>query len=155
MTSTNSKQKSLWPHGIISVFIILALFDAYIVMRALQTGTGTVTNNPYEEGLRFEEKIESRRASFSAKFKMSVQNNSGRLIIDIIGLESESPSILKLKLIKPDNPAMDRSLELKSNSNQFISDELNLKSGLWMLEAKLKSEGLSESEYYFESKELL
>ena len=152
MNTTVTSKTSPWPYAIVTFFIMLALFDAYIVTRALQTRTGTTTDRPYEDSLVYEAKIKAKDAAKSAGLKLVFDLDRHPASISCLGLNVNAERILDLKLIKPDNPALDREISVKSSNNDFIFGELALKPGLWIVEVMLK---VGESEYYFESKEIV
>jgi len=153
MSTKAIAKKSLWPFGIISVFILLALFDIYVVTKALKTNTGTVTENPYQESLIYEEKITHKNAATKAGLTFDAKYENSTLTSEISGLKETATMVLNLKLIRPDNPSLDRKLEIYSDNGSFKYELPGLKHGLWMIEANL-SNTLDENEnYFFEAKE--
>lgn len=154
MNANTIKPRSVWPYAIISSFIMLAVFDAYIVTRAIQTSTGLVTIRPYDDGLQYQKKINAAAAASLAGIKMSLVQKEGVLSFNFSNIV-DKPAILMLRLIKPDNDKYDRAFELKSSSGKFLLDRGNIQSGLWFIEADMYFEENPSKSYLFESKEML
>lgn len=152
MTASVTSKRSPWPYAIVMFFIMLALFDAYIVSQALRTRTGTVTEQPYEDGLRYERTILARQAAREAGIKLTYDLNHQPAVISVHGLSLPGTKTLELKLLKPEAPGFDRSVSMTTSSNEFILGNLQLKSGLWMIEALITVNG---AEFYFESREIV
>lgn len=152
MNSIITAKRSPWPYGIVLFFIMLALFDTFIIIRALQTKTGTVTERPYEEGLLYERKIAARIAANQAGLKAVYKLGNHPALVIIQGLKSNVQKTFQLKLIKPDDPSLDRQFSINSFTNEFVLGEINLKPGLWMVELIVSVDG---TEFYFESKEII
>ncbi len=144
---------SPWPYVIIASFVLLAIFDSYIVTVALQTSTGTIEDRPYQAGLDYEKVVQAKRASQAINASLSMQSSENEIEFKLIGLPSGSNKVLEVRLIRPDSPSLDQSFHLESSTNLFLKKlETRLKRGLWMIQAHVE---MDSKEYYFEFRQII
>ena len=144
---------SIWPYAIIGSFVLLAIFDAFIISAAYKTKTAPIEDSPYEAGINYESVIKAKEAASTAGLKFTFLFQANSLNFEIVGPLPSTPKTLQVKLIRPSDDTLDKKFELSSNNNIF-STPINaaLTAGLWLLQASLMVDG---KEYYFESKEVV
>jgi len=148
----NSKTYSPWPYAIVSSFVILILFDIYFVRSALTTATGTVVDNPYEESLVYDQIVKGKKAASAAGLTMKFESLRSGFRIEINGLPENNTRTMKIVLMRPADPSLDRTFLVNSQSKIFeVKTEL-LQNGLWILQADLKSQ---QEFFRFESQEVV
>lgn len=153
--SRNTRSGYLWPRAIILTFILLALFDAYIIKQALSTRVATTTDSPYIDALSYENAVQGKRAVSTDGISMEINKFSEKLVITFHGLQTDTKRRLSLQLLKPNDSKLDKTISLESVNNIFMAENIDLKSGLWLVNAWLSPSVGEGKHYYFESKKFI
>lgn len=152
---TSSGKWSPWPYAIISTFILLAGFDSFVIFKAVQTRTGTVSDAPYDDALKYESIIQAKQSARDAGLGLKLFYNQEALRVKISGLkETEAAKYhLQLSFVKPEKPEWDRVFKMESGDGTFEQEGVQIPGGLWFLTATLRDE--NGKEFIIESKEMV
>ncbi len=142
----------VWPVGIICFFIVLAAFYAfYVIPLALEEGSSSVSDNPYEDANAYQEVIDSEQlASRVGLDKVTIEvtpggestANKGTVLIDISMLDPAWRRDIRearLKMAFTRTDAFDFEAELVRVGSEALKADISLPSpGLWMLELRVE-----------------
>ncbi len=154
------KTRSPWPYAVVGSLVLLALFDSVIVKLALETQTGVVETKPYEASLSYEQIIQAKRAAIEDGLTLHLAPQGGELVATLQGGPEEGThrGELRVRLLRPDDPALDQEVSFTSTSSLFKGGVTPLKPGLWVVHATLTLTALDPTQqartYRFESKEM-
>ena len=129
------------------VFVLLGSFMiglSFMVYRAVSTRPELVSSNYYEEGLKFEERMEAQRNLQASKSDVKLTYSDSRLMF----LLAEQAGVTgKLKIIRPSEQSLNQELEFSLNKQGLSIIDLELNGqGLWYVEYEWEFEG---KPYYF------
>jgi nitrogen fixation protein FixH len=125
----NNKNKGFtWGHGIIVTFLLFGLFMAYFYVNMSKQEIDLVGDHYYEDGQKFQEKIEIRKKTQLLKNSAEISFDSSYQLAKIqipIGT-----SRMKVDFYKP---------SMQKEDQHFISKEL--KDSIWIVETSFLSKG--------------
>lgn len=129
------------------VFVLLGSFMvglSFMVYRAVSTKPELVSKNYYEEGLKYEGRMEAQRNLQALKTDVKLSYNDSRLIFL---LPEHAGQQGKLKIIRPSEQGLNQNLDFSFDKNGSSVTDLKLNGrGLWYVEYEWEFEGKS---YYF------
>lgn len=150
-----NQNKSIWPRVIILAFIMLALFDAYIIKQAISTRVATTTDSPYIDALSYEKIISAKQAAFTDGISINIDYKDHILSVEFDGLNSSSKNLLSMELLRPNDSGLDQKHSLESDNNLFSFRIDKLTPGLWIIRASLTTLSGNQKHYYFEKNKLI
>ena len=134
-----------WGWAIVVFFVVLALGNSLLLFLAVSSNPGTLVENPYDEGLRFQGEIEARELfrakgytlaltpdlTAKGKFSAKIRSESGAPVRGISG---------NIRFVFPGDHEADRICEVKlvSDTQYFQCDVELPRPGLWIVDAELK-----------------
>ncbi|MFL0161877.1 FixH family protein [Aquirufa salirivi] len=128
---SNTVKKSLnWGHAIIGVFILFGAFMAYFYVNMTHETIELVGDHYYEDGQKFQKKIDQRKETALLAEKVELQFNSKSKEVKL-SIPKGSHDV-KVNFFRPSSAALDKSFTLKnpSDSTWSISGEF-LSKGPW------------------------
>lgn len=131
-----------WPIGITLALLTVVVVHVFVVYFAITSEPGLIQENPYQAGLKYGSVITELENAKESGIKTQIDSSDSGLQIKLNGLEEdEAVSSLKLKLIRPDSTAKDKSLVLKpAQAGLFQTSEI-LAPGLWLSDLSFRLNG--------------
>ncbi|CAM3839561.1 FixH family protein [Aquirufa aurantiipilula] len=148
---SNTEKKSLnWGHAIIGVFILFGAFMAYFYVNMTHETIELVGDHYYEDGQKFQKKIDQRKETALLSEKVELQFNPSNKEIKL-RIPKGSHDV-KVNFFRPSSAAQDKSFSLKSPSDSTwtIAGEF-LTKGPW----KINIEWMINEKTYLEDQRIL
>lgn len=131
-----------WPLGIILFFLVLFAVNGVFVYLAVDTHTGSVSEEPYADGLKYQQTIDllekSKELGWSTDLQISQRTKEGLHFFKILLRDQDGIAIEDLKL----------TLSVLPLTQEGFAQEvpLNIKDQAYFGEAVIKSPGLAALE---------
>ncbi|MCZ2482510.1 hypothetical protein G9H64_06040 [Aquirufa nivalisilvae] len=148
---SNTEKKSLnWGHAIIGVFILFGAFMAYFYVNMTHETIELVGDHYYEDGQKFQKKIDQRKETALLAKKVELQFNSTTKEVKL-NIPNGSHDV-KVNFFRPSSAAQDKSFTLKNPSDSIwtIPGEF-LSKGPW----KINIEWMVVDKSYLEDHRIL
>jgi nitrogen fixation protein FixH len=117
------KPSDKWiPWYFVAFFVVLAMFDGVFVYIATQTHTGVVSDNAYNEGLRYNETIASSVVQNALGWKSEIKYTDGRLSVNLQQAENQvlTGAVVEASFIRPTQDGGDfRAKLIESGSGVY------------------------------------
>ncbi len=143
-----TKKNTSWPVFITVFYIVFVMLMFSVLLFSQKNRTNLVTENYYEEEIRYEEQISRIRNTNALNAKPAIEYDKTKKIL-VIRMPDELKNISygKIKMFRPSNANLDVDYDLNLiNDRQVISTD-NLSSGLWMIKFSWVQD---KKEYYLE-----
>jgi len=141
-----------WPYGIILFFVLLICALAGVVAIAATHRESMVSENYYEQELKFQSQIDSaaRAQKCGARLELETGSGAGQLMVRLPAEQVARHCSGVIELYRPASPALDRAfpLALGADGSQAV-DVSKLAAGLWVVRVKWTAGG---ADYYLEQK---
>ncbi|RMD84954.1 MAG: hypothetical protein D6808_06120 [Candidatus Dadabacteria bacterium] len=134
---------SLWPFAIVSVFLILAVANAFILYVAIRNRPARIVGNPYSEAKEYQTAIKMIKAAKAAHMDITV-THLGSSDDYLVEVTADKPlSSVSLTFMRMDTDRYDMKMKvLKGEKGRFVKIVKFHKRGLW----KGIAEGFIEKE---------
>lgn len=141
-------QRNLWPLGITLTFVVFIAGMASVVFIAATHQDSLVSNNYYEQELRFQAQIDA--AARAAKSGATISRDADNIIIALSAIELKRNFSGTVEFYRPSAPELDHDLPLqpRADGTQTINVS-KLAAGPWLLRVKWNAGGET---YFLEQK---
>ena len=143
-----TKSKTAWPVFITVFYIVFVLFMFVVFFFSQNNRTNLVSENYYEEELRYEDQIRRIRNANDLAVQPTIEYKKENRVL-IVAMPDEFKSALKgnIKMFRPSNAQMDTDYDLNLINNKQLIPTDNLSSGLWLIKFSWSHDN---KEYYLE-----
>ena len=142
--------RNLWPLGVIGAFVIFFAGMATVVVIASTHRDHLVTDNYYEQELRFQGQIDSVDRAQKSGSRIVYDSAAGQVVISLPNRQQTEKISGTVALYRPSEPKLDREFLLEPKADDLqILDVSRLKPGPWLVRVAWKSGG---EDYYLEQK---
>ncbi|MCB9991986.1 MAG: FixH family protein [Rhodospirillales bacterium] len=129
-TADRGRPVDKWiPWFFVLFFVVLAILDGIFVTIALKTHTGTVTDNPYEEGLAYNKTLEAAAArdalGWQADLSLGADHELRLSLADDQAKPIEGASVVA-KIIRPVQDGYDFEIALTEQGSGVYKAPANL-----------------------------
>lgn len=127
----NDRKKSSWPFAIALVYALFAAGMIGVVIFAVRHPSDLVSRDYYQKEIRYQQQIDSEKRAQNDPDAPTVAINDRLCIIHYPGIPPEGGAI---KLYRPSDEALDRSMPMKLDDQQNQTVDLaGISAGLWRL----------------------
>lgn len=147
---SSKKARSIWPWAIVITLVIFATFMVGVSVYISSDKFQLVSEDYYDETLKYEETIEQKKALEKLNAPPSVQYSFSDKVLSVSFPEEYRKDVKQseLKFYRPDDPAKDFSQTIDvDESGSFSLSTQELKFGNWKMTLKWK---LGEQSYFIE-----
>jgi nitrogen fixation protein FixH len=141
-----------WPYGIILFFVLLICALAGVVAIAATHRESMVSENYYEQELKFQSQIDSaaRAQKCGARLELETGSGAGQLMVRLPAEQVARHCSGVIEFYRPSSPALDRAFPLApgADASQAV-DVSKLATGLWVVRVKWSAGG---QDYFLEQK---
>lgn len=139
-----------WPAGIVGVFILFFIGMAAAVTIACTHREHLVSENYYEQELKFQGKIESAARAEKSGARISHEVSGGKVLIQLPIAQLTQNFSGKIELYRPSAPDLDQQVALQPASDGTQSlDVSRLVAGPWVVRVNWTAAG---ENYFLEQK---
>jgi nitrogen fixation protein FixH len=128
-----SKQRNLWPAGIIATFVLFIAGTVGLVVLSARNHVELVSPDYYERELRYQEQIASRERTQALpnQARVSYDAAQGSIVIALPAAQALAAQG-RIQLYRPSDARLDREVPLALDGNGIQRlDAKQLHSGLW------------------------
>lgn len=142
--------RNLWPLGVIGAFVLFFVGMATVVVIASTHRDHLVTDNYYEQELRFQSQIDSADRANKSGATVVYDSAAGQAVITLPVRQLAEKFSGTVELYRASEPKLDREfrLEPKADGRQNL-DVSQLKPGPWLVRVAWKS---GDDAFYLEQK---
>jgi hypothetical protein len=133
-----------WPYGIVAAFVVFIGATASLIVFTSFHGQELVTQDYYEQELRYQERLDSRERTGALRSDASVRYDAAADSIQLVlPLQHASPSPAgTIQLYRPAASGEDRNLPLTVDlAGHQRLDARELSAGLWRVRVAWKHDG--------------
>lgn len=144
------KQFNPWPYGIVLFFVILICSLAAVVVIASTHRDMMVSENYYEQELKFQDQINSVARAQKSGAKIQMDASNGKLLVALPAEQVAQKFSGKIEFYRPSGSALDREISLlpSADGTQAV-DVSKFAAGLWQVRLKWNAGG---QDYFLEQK---
>ncbi len=128
-----------WGHGIVLTFVLFAAFMAFFYVKMSQQKIDLVGDHYYEDGQKFQEKLNILAETKRAKDKIEIRFNSSNK--ELIMIMPENTSHLKVDLFFPGDARKDKHFSYPRTEGKLVIPLQMLTKGKWKLTISYKQKG--------------
>ncbi len=141
-----------WGWGIFIVLILFVLFIGNLVYKSSQVNIDLVSDNYYENEIKYQKQIDREKNSLSLKHDISIiQNRDFIEIVYPVDLDAQQISGT-IQFFKPDDASLDLSLDVRSTElNRQIINTRAFSTGRW----EIKINWTYRNTDYYKSEKIL
>ena len=141
---------NLWPLGIVLTFVIFIAGLATAVAIAATHRDHLVSENYYEQELRYQSQIDGAALAEKSGAKIVFDAVAGRVVVTLPVAQLAQDISGKIELYRPSAPELDRELQLAPDSQGTqMLDVSKFAAGSWLVRARWTAGGQS---YFLEQK---
>lgn len=140
-----------WGHKIAIVYTLFVGFMMFMLFLSMQEDHELVTQDYYEQELKYQKKIEASKNLQAASFNIEITPKNGEVYIHFNGFESTEKPVGKVILYKPDNASLDQSIGLELNETGSMVILPKGKSGRYNVSLDFEIDGVP----FYSEKEIL
>jgi len=139
-----------WPYGIIAFFGLLFCGMATIVTIAATHRESMVSENYYEQELKFQDQIDAAARAQKSGATIAANAAGGNVVITVPAAQLAQKFSGTLELYRPSEPKLDQTLPLtpRADGTQML-DVSKLATGLWSVRVQWNAGG---ENYFLEQK---
>jgi len=139
-----------WPYGIVLFFVLLVCCLAGVVTIAATHRESMVSENYYEQELKFQERIDSAARAQKSGARIQLEAGAGKLVVAVPAEQVAQKCAGVIEFYRPSSPALDCTfpLALGADGSQAV-DVSKLAAGLWQVRVKWNAGGQG---YFLEQK---
>jgi len=139
-----------WPYGIIAFFGLLFCGMATIVTIAATHRESMVSQNYYEQELKFQDQIDAAARAQKSGATIAADAAGGNVVITVPAAQLAQKFSGTIELYRPSEPKLDQTLPLtpRADGTQTLDDS-RLAAGLWLVRARWNAGG---ENYFLEQK---
>ena len=139
-----------WPYGIIAFFGLLFCGLAGVVVIAATHRESMVSENYYEQELKYQEQIDSAVRAQKSGARIQFDARAGKLTVAVPAGQAGRELAGAIEFYRPSSPALDRNVPLAPDAggSQTV-DVSKLATGLWQVRVKWIADGES---YFLEQR---
>lgn len=139
-----------WPYGVIAFFVLLFCGMAAVVVIAATHQDSMVSENYYEQELKFQNQIDSSARATKCGARIDVDTVAMKLLVTVPADQWEENFSGAIDLYRPSSPALDRSFGFQPGRGGVQAINIsNLVTGLWLVRAAWTAHGTN---YFLEQK---
>lgn len=143
-------QRNFWPLGIIVTFVIFLSGMTWVVVIAATHPDYLVSNNYYEQELRFQQQINATARAEKSGASISRDAATGNIVIALNAAGTKQHFSGTVEFYRPSAPSMDHQIQLQPESDgKQVIDMSKLASGPWLMRVKWNTDGQA---YFLEKK---
>jgi nitrogen fixation protein FixH len=143
-------QFNLWPLGIVVVFVLFAAGLATAVVIAATHRDSLVSENYYEQELRFQNQIDSQTRAQASDARIVYDAPMGEIIVQLPGAQVVAKPVGKIELYRPANPGLDCAFNLAPGDDGAQSLDISqLPTGAWTVRVRWTAGG---QDYFLQKK---
>jgi nitrogen fixation protein FixH len=141
--------RSFWPIGIIAFFALALVFLVTFVIWASRQREDLVAQNYYDNEVRFQKQLDQMNRTQPLASQVAVAYDAVlRNIVITLPAAQAANAVGQIKLYRPSDAALDRSVPLAVNSNGVQQlDAKSLPAGLWKIRVQWSVDG---EEYFLD-----
>jgi len=142
--------RNLWPYGLILTFVLFFCGMAAVVFIAATHRETMVSENYYEQELKFQELIDGSARAKKSGAEIFRDPASGNVVIAVPAVQLAQKFSGTIELYRPSEPKLDQVLPLtpRADGRQTL-DGSRLAAGPWLVRAKWNAGG---ENYFLEQK---
>jgi hypothetical protein len=142
---------NLWPYGILLTFVLFISGTAGLIVLAATQKTDLVSNNYYEQEIKYQTRIDSLARAKQLDHPASVAcDPSGKHILISLSSFEKDKTTGTIQLYRPSAAGMDRQLKLEPDANGVQTlDASGLQKGLWKVRVSWNVNG---QDYFLDEK---
>ncbi len=126
-----------WGKGILITIIVFLAGTAVMVMIAMNSETGLVANNYYEQGINYQEKIDRINRTNALPEKVAIEFSSKAVSIGIPRMFERDKIKGEITFYRPSNAKDDFKLPLQVDSeNKMLIGTDKLEKGFWKIQVE-------------------
>lgn len=134
--------RNFWPLGITLTFVLFFCGMATVVVIATTHRDGLVSENYYEQELKYQDQINSAARAVQSGASVNYDSTAGRIVIALPVLSRAHNLNGRIELYRPSAAGMDRQIELQPDANgRQLLDAKALPAGPWEVRVAWKSGG--------------
>ncbi|MGA2245928.1 MAG: FixH family protein [Verrucomicrobiota bacterium] len=142
-----------WPYGIIAFFILLFCGIATVVVIAATHRETMVSENYYEQELKFQDQIDSAARAQKCGAHLGLDARGGKLTMAVPAQQLTQQFSGAIEFYRPSSPDLDCQFPLAPGTDGAQAvDVSKLRAGLWQVRVKWVAGGQS---YFLEQKVVL
>lgn len=140
-----------WPLGIVVFFLLFFAGVAAVIVISLRQSDTLVSDNYYEQELKFQDQINAAARAKAAGAAMRLE--AGRLAVTIPAEQVKQNLSGQITLYRPSSPELDREIKFQPDEQGGQMVDLSvLAAGPWLVRVRWNAAG---RDYYLEQKILL
>ena len=131
-----------WPYGILLFFVLLLGALAVVVAIAATHQESMVSENYYEQELKFQDQINSAARAEKSGARIQLDAAAGKLVVALPARQLAQKLSGAIEFYRPSAPGLDReySLAPDATGSQTV-DVSRLTAGLWQVRVKWRAAG--------------
>jgi nitrogen fixation protein FixH len=139
-----------WPYGIMLFFVLLVCALAGVVAIAATHRESMVSENYYEQELKFQEQIDGAARAQKSGARLQLEPEGGKLVVTVPAEQAVRKCSGVIEFYRPSSPALDCEFPLApgADGSQTV-DVSKLAAGLWQVRVKWSAGG---QDYFLEQK---
>ena len=139
-----------WPYGIILFFVLLIGCLAGVVGIAATHRESMVSDNYYEQELKYQERIDSAARAQKSGARIQLEARAGKLVVAVPAGQVARKCAGLIEFYRPSSPALDCDFPFApgADGSQTV-DVSKLAAGLWQVRVKWSAGG---QDYFLEQK---
>ena len=141
--------RNLWPTAIIAFFIVFATFIAIYLTWAFRQNQDLVSENYYENEVRFQQQLDRVKRTQSLATQTAVTFDAVRKSIRVTLPTGQAQSASgRIRLYRPSNAKLDHDVPMALNADGAQTvDATALAAGLWKVRVEWSANG---QDYFFD-----
>jgi nitrogen fixation protein FixH len=139
-----------WPYGVIGFFVLLICALAGVVVIAATHQETMVSENYYEQELKYQDQIDSAARAQKCGANIQVDAAAGKLLVTVPAEQVARKLSGTIDFYRPSSAALDQELSFAPQADgKQEMDVSKLAAGLWLVRVRWNASG---QEYYLEQK---
>lgn len=139
-----------WPYGIMLFFVLLVGGLAGVLVIAATHRESMVSENYYEQELKFQERIDSAARAQKCGARIQLAPGAGKLVVAVPAEQMARQCAGVIEFYRPSSPALDCDFPLAPGADGAQTvDVSKLAGGLWQVRVKWSAGGQN---YFLEQK---
>lgn len=144
--------RNYWPIGVTLTLSLFFLGTIGLIVMSCMERTDLVTNNYYEDEIRFQKQIDRvERASLLETKATAAYDRAGQKVTISLPIYSGTDSVQgQIQLYRPSDAGLDQDFNLRLDAHGAqVIDASRLRKGLWRVKVSWTAGG---ADYYFDQK---
>ena len=139
-----------WPYGIILFFVLLICSMAAVVVIAATHRDTMVSENYYEQELKFQDQIDSSARAQKSGASIQLDASAGKLVVTVPEQQLKQKLSGAIEFYRPSSPDLDCKMSFAPNTDGTQAVDISkLASGLWHVRVSWTAD---DKEYLLEQK---